>query len=56
MDRVWFLMYFSGYLGNLKKKNINGSVMNCYVWMYYIVLYKKVIVECMRLLKLVKCL
>lgn len=40
VDRVRFLMYFSGYLGN-SKKTTNGSVMNCYVWMYITLYYIK---------------
>lgn len=54
-DRVRFLMYFSGYLGN-SKKNTNESVMNCYVWMYITLYYiKKTTAECMRSPKLAKC-
>lgn len=53
-DRVRFLMYFSGYLGNSKKHQWKRNELLC-LNVHYIVLYKKTTVECMRSPKLAKC-
>lgn len=44
VDRVRFLMYFSGYLGNSKKHQWK-RIMNCYVWMYITLYYIKKLLQ-----------
>lgn len=54
VDRVRFLMYFSGYLGNSKKHQWKRNEL-LYLNVHYIVLYKKASAECMMSPKLAKC-